>query len=159
MEGTNNNDNTSDTSEDLQRVVDTDVLMTNAVKCDDLPINNEVAKNDHLLEDKENTTSFNTKEIKDVKEQSLPGKRGLPLSPESENMSKVARTCSRKKEGNEKSIASGDSLSNPLSNDNASNDKMIPNSSLAEDLTTKITSTEDQLSSPSDGTIDQPSSN
>jgi len=41
---------------------------------------------------------------------SEPVKRGLPMSPESENKSKVARTCSRKKE-NENCTGSGDSLS------------------------------------------------
>jgi len=43
---------------------------------------------------------------------SEPVKRGLSMSPESEHKSKVARTCSRKKE-NEKCTGSGDTLSTP----------------------------------------------
>merc|ERR1712060_563534 len=74
---------------------------------------NQTPSSDGNVKESELPTRINTMEGTDDNDNtSEPVKRGLSMSPESEHKSKVARTCSRKKE-NEKCTGSGDSLTTP----------------------------------------------
>merc|ERR1712055_535034 len=70
------------------------------------------SSNSNVKESEWQTSITTTEGTSNNDNSSEPVKRGLSMSPESEHKSKVARTCSRKKE-NEKCTGSGDSLSTP----------------------------------------------
>merc|ERR1719242_1447223 len=104
-------------------------------------------------DNKENAVTLNTVNAEKLSEKlTSPAKRSLNMSPENGSVSKLARTCSRKRDLNESPMESGDRLTHQVIDENdVQNDKIIsPDTTLTKVST--VAEGEQQSSSGNDTT-------